>query len=562
MKHLLFIFIGTICFYTAHSQTTYYIAEDGDDSRSGQSRGQAFATITHAANSAKHGDTILVLAGTYTNETYGTLDVWKEEITALIANKTTDTEDYLVIKPIRANSVTLMGDGRFIFQIRNSNNIWVEGFTITGELKRIPLSFAKEYQFTYKDSLGAEQERIPSDWTKAEIEARTDLPDIDSANITRPPYFNTSGISINACHHIEIVNNTVSNMPGEGIRSFSSDFLTITDNTVFACSRRSSTGVHGLSVYKLNSEIDSKNANDEGVRVLIARNKVYGNFNKVFSWSELKTFVNPHFDEGKGITVQRSVPAMGWKKGIVRIENNIAYENGFSGIQINSGSRIEIVNNTCYENNMGTTSTADSDQHGISIQDANEILIANNIIQADSNLNNGLALKVSPNSGLTGAVVITKNIILGKVNNNAIDYIQRPVNRLPKFEDVENFDFSLSANSKAIDNADPNYSPATDFFQNPRDEAPDLGAIEFMNNTTSTNAMVPPPFKLYPNPTTHTLTVEGISFKRKEVTLYNAIGQDMTNYLKIRGNQIMLHALPAGIYFLTIQSLTKQIYKQ
>ncbi|MEO1450931.1 MAG: T9SS type A sorting domain-containing protein, partial [Bacteroidota bacterium] len=482
---------------SSFAQANYYVAPDGDDLNTGLTDTQAFSTITHAATIAMHGDTIWVLPGIYTNSTYQAgLDIWKNERTVDINNKTTTTANYLTIKPQTPNSVTLKGDGSFVFQIRNSNYIRIEGFQIVGEADNIPMSLAMQYQFTYKDSTGAILERIPPG---------TDVDDYGSLDlqvlkkISRPSYFNTSGISVNSSHHIEIVNNAVSKMPGEGIRSFKSDFLTIIRNTVSFCSGRSSTGVHGLSVYTLDSEIDPDNANFEGQRVLIAQNKVFQNFNELISWSEKKNTINAHIDEGKGITIQRCTEDYDWHKGIIRIENNIAYRNGFSGIQINSGTRVEILHNTCYENNYTSAIEGVGDQHGISVQDGNTILIANNIVQSDSTISNGKALKISNNSGQEGSIVVSDNLILGKMNGKAAGFAIQTQTFDPMFADTAGRDFTLLSGSPAIDAANPIYSVSHDFGSNARDGLPDFGAIEFIP-ATSIETLNSFSTNVFPNP--------------------------------------------------------------
>lgn len=82
---------------------------------------------------------------------------------------------------------------------------------------------------------------------------------------------------------------------------------TIIQNTVYDCSRRSSTGAHGLSLYTFNNNRDPQNRDFDGQRILITQNKVYKNFYELISWLSKKTFINPVIDEGKGITIQRSI---------------------------------------------------------------------------------------------------------------------------------------------------------------------------------------------------------------------------------------------------------------
>ena len=130
--------------------------------------------------------------------------------------------------------------------IRNSNYIKIEGFNIVGEVDNIDPADALYYQFTYKDANGNILERVPRGSTDAEIAAMT-LPIL--SNITRPTYYNTAGIMIGNSHHIDVLSNVVSKMPGEGIRAFDSDFLNIIGNEVSECTSSSPTGVHGLSVY-------------------------------------------------------------------------------------------------------------------------------------------------------------------------------------------------------------------------------------------------------------------------------------------------------------------------
>ncbi len=549
--------------YQGFAQSTYYVSTTGSDSLGGLEEEEAFATISYAVTVAQHGDTILVLPGTYTNASYGTIDVWKEERTVEIVNKTSSTGDYLVIKT-KEDTVTLLGDGNFVFQIRNSSYIRVEGFYIEGESENIPLPFAKQYQFTYRDSLKEERERISPEMADS-ISTIEDLTLDTLTNITRPTYFNTSGISVNASHHIDILNNTVSDMPGEGIRSFDSDFLTIVGNTVFNCSGRSSTGVHGLSIYTLNSSLDTANIDFEGQRVLIARNRVYGNVNELISWSALKNKITPHIDEGKGITIQRCIPrdTNGWNKGIIRIENNLSYRNGFSGIQVNSGSRIEIVNNTCYENNVSSIDSEEGDQHGISVQNGNDIVIANNIIQANPAISQGKgkALKVSNDSGESGFLTVTDNLILGNLNRRAESVSVNALDTIPLFVDEDGDDFSLQVNSPAIDAANVQYAPVGDFYSKDRGTSPDIGAIELVSIPLNREKNLLGKVRVFPNPTDNKLRIQGMNFNKNEVKIYNILGQDFTQTIEVEKNQLSLNKLPTGIYLLRVKSYVSKFYK-
>ncbi len=460
----------------------YYVSPTGSNDNNGKSTFTPFSTISYASTVASHGDKIYVMAGTYSNTSFSNtpIDVWSNESTVEILNKlTSDSNKYLIIKPLTPNTVTLKGNGVNIVLIRNSNNIKFEGFIIQGEASNITLSYAREYQFTYKDASGNILERVPRGSTDDQIAAMT-LPIL--SGITRPSYFNTSGIMVGNSHHVDVLNNVVNNMPGEGIRSFDSDFLNIIGNEVYSCSSRSATGVHGLSVYTANSSIDAANSTYSGIRILISKNKVYNNVNGLYSWSSTKTHIDPKIDEGKGITVQRCTPAYGWNDGIIRIENNIAYLNGFSGVHVNSGNRIEIINNTVYNNNITSATSGIGNAHGISVQDANDIIIANNIAQSYPVVASGNALNISANSGTSGYITVEKNLIYGTESSSFASNI---TGSSPLFVNPSTGDFSLQETSPAINAASNTYAPSTDYLGNTRSN-PDLGALEYVGPVTYT----------------------------------------------------------------------------
>ncbi len=556
LLYILFLFIvGNV-----DAQTNYFVGTNGSDTNDGLTQNTALETVTYAVTIASHGDTIYVLPGTYSNTTYGVIDVWKIERTIFINNKTTTSGDYLVIKPLIENAVILKGDGDFIIQIKNSNNIRFQGFQVEGESNNISLNFAKQYQFTYKDANGTVLERVPLGSTDAVIETLV-LPIL--INITRPTYFNTSGISVNSSHHIDIRNNTVYDMPGEGIRSFTSDYLNIINNEVYGCAKRSATGVHGLSVYTLNSNVDGNNSTTNDFRVFITNNIVHDNYNELYSWSAKKTFISTHIDEGKGITVQRSTPSYSWNYGKIKIQNNISYKNGFSGIHVNSGTGIEIINNTCYENNQTSLITNEGNSHGISIQDGNDILIANNIIISNPGINNGRALKISSNSGNSGFLNVTDNLIQGTLNPSALALAVNTSTLSPLFNNALNNNFNLQSNSPAIGLADASFSPTDDFYFNQRDSNPDLGAIEYVT-PLSNNELEFRTINIYPNPFIDRIIIEEV-LNFNEVSIFNVLGQNMINYISVitnsLGTEILTANLPNGMYVIKTKTFARKMYK-
>lgn len=455
-----FLFIAFVTGSAA--QTNYYVSNSGSNQNNGLAVATAFKTITYAATIANHGDTINVLAGTYVNGTYGIYDIWKNEQAVRINNKNSSSGNYLVIRPYQNQVVKLKGDGDFIFLIRNSSYIHVEGFEIEGEVNNIPIDSALKYQFTYKDSSGNIAERVPPG-TPPNVVDTMNFPLL--VNITRPSYFNTIGLLTQNSHHINIKRNIIHHLPGTGLRVFKGDYINITENEVHNSSRRSSSGNHGLVVHSSTS-IDNNN----DYKIFISRNKVYLNYNEIYSWSELKTRISAHIDEGKGISMQKNTVANGWIHGKIRIENNIAYKNGFSGLHSNEGIRIDFVNNTAYLNSVSYETNGSN--LGISVQDGDSIGIYNNISVADSV---GYAISIND----TTRIKIFNNLVFGRIDNE-VDLID--VNTIfadPKLVDTAHADFSLTAVSPAINAALASIAPVVDYTNVVR-SIPDIGAYEYL----------------------------------------------------------------------------------
>jgi len=505
-----------------------------DQTDFGLSPESPFQTIDYAVSFLTAGDTLNIMPGTYYNPTYGDGNYFKSQsdCTLFVNGLNGTSSQPIVIKAHTPNSVILKGDGLATVLIKNSSYIKLEGIETYGETENIPLSLALDEQFLYRDLDGNLQYRVPPNSTPEYVEQQV-LPALDPS-IDRPTYFNTHGIIVNNSNNIDVVNNLVHHMPGEGIRAVSSDYINIIGNEVHNCSRRSSTGVHGISLYTMQS-IDENDA----VKVVMAKNLVHHNYNEVYSWNETKTFINPHFDEGKGITVMRSTFARGWEHGKIRIENNIAYLNGFAGVQINEGERIEIFNNSLYFNSL----TGEGSQHGITAQNlSNDIKVYNNIVVIDQTLVGGRAVKVSDNSA---NIMIGDNIIIGTLDANSDAIDTNTIFEDPLYMDPINFDFSISENSPAVNSANVQFSPAEDFYSNTRDTTPDIGAIEF-NASLSSNQHDAKSFKIFPNPASSYIRVE-IQFKKAKV--YDIYGRKV---LESSDKIIDVTQLKTGVYLLSL----------
>jgi len=441
-----------------------YVSKVGSDVTGNGSINNPYKTLDKASTFLNPGDTLFVRGGIYANINFNNGDMWKDESTVRISNLNGTASKYIVIMPYNNESVTFKGDATFIFLIRTSAYVVIKDFEIYGEMQNIPLDTAIYYQFAYRSGTNTEPTlyRLPR-YTNTN---QSNLPNISAQTIYRPSKFNTHGFTIQSSHHIEVYNLHIHHMPGEGFRYGGSDYIKIIGNDIHDNAQRSSGGVHGISCYGLTS-ID---ANDS-VKILLARNKVYNNWQTYPSWSEQKTIFTAVIDEGKGMTVQRTnSTASNWLHGRIRFENNVTYNNGLSGIHINDGDRVDIVNNTCYKNSH----TGSGSNIGISVQGGNDVKVYNNIVEADLSFG-GYSISVGSVTGLD----VKYNLINGGLDPTLTLNATKSTKGVANFVDSANKDFHLQSTSLAINKGDTGYAPKNDYDNKIRDNKPDLGAYEY-----------------------------------------------------------------------------------
>ena len=455
-----------------------YISPTGvDNASSGLSATAPWKTLAYAGSRLLPGDTVYLMDGVHTNTSYSPTarNIWNAEKTAVLALVNGTAEAPITIRPMPGASPILRGDGDFILQLRKCSYIRVTGLVIEGEVERIPLSEARQYQFAYRVGTGTTVNyRLPAG-TNTDASG---LPDISSQKIVRPSAYNTIGLLVQDGVNITIENCEIRYCPGTGLRVDGGDYIQIRGNAIHNNSRRGASGNHGLVISSLASA-DTNN----GEKVVIEANRVFDNYNEVFSWSELKTFVTAKIDEGKGLSLQKITSGTGgWNNGRVVIRNNVTHGNGFSGVHLNQCERVDMFNNLSYENNRSYDGTG-AGNTGVSVSEGKDVRVYNNV---SVSVGKGFAFSVDAASS---NFVFGSNLAVGAVDPLVTAGGATVVSADNLFVNASAGDFRPRAGSPSIGAALASVAPARDFSGATRDANPDAGPYEY--NATVSGAVNP-----------------------------------------------------------------------
>lgn len=591
MKLKIIVFVSILLSIKCFSQTNLFVAVNGSDITGTGTISNPYKTIEKGALQAEvfiasnptTAVNVLVRAGLFRNPGFTTFSplsvsaydpqnigepIWKNSVTndsaVRLNNIDGNPNAWITIKPYNNESVVFEGDADVTFNIRNCSYLKIQGFEIKGIVDKIPLDLSWKYWGTYRyDNAGtwiygdrkldicatyslSNCSQIPP------IALTTDynyvgLSDISSLNVQRPNIFGGKGILVNLSNHIEISDCTIHHFPGGGLRVTGSDYINILRNKVHHNSSRASVGTHGLVIEGLDP--DSGN-NSATVKCLISGNTVYSNYNEIYSWVETKTICTTVIDEGKGIALLRTGSFNGFN-GIIRVENNITYDNGKSGIHANDVDDAIIINNTAFMN--GHTDLFNYDLSGgtnvgISIQSCDNIKITNNI----SVVPNGITppLKALSEGQNCTNYVVTNNLIFG---GGTSDFAGGYSVANPLFVNEDSLNFNLQATSPTINTGTTNLAPTNDFAGLARVGLPDIGAYEF-NPNLGTNNFETKNVVLFPNPVNAILNIKGIpEFKGIHPRLFDIIGDEIpiSGYLNSNNTiSIDVNNLIKGVYFI------------
>ncbi len=204
--------------------------------------------------------------------------------------------------------------------------------------------------------------------------------------------------------------------------------------------------------------------------------------------------------------------------------------------------------------------------HGISLLGANRCTIIHNTVIDPTPMvtPGGSWIRIddhkdgTPSSNcLVANNVANKFVVDGMEYNNIIFDTQEEYSE--NFQDYVNFDFNLIEGSILIDSADPDYSIPFDFELNQRDNSPDMGAYEYIFETSSifSSSKIKEHKKIYPNPFTDKISI--INFSPNDTILF----YDIQGKIIISGNlesvNQFLKTLNSGIYNIVLINGTNEI---
>ncbi len=292
-----------------------------------------------------------------------------------------------------------------------------------------------------------------------------------------------NGITIYESHHVEAVNNNIHDFGGSGIQGAYCDHVLIENNTVYNNAKYNPTQSSGISIWRAWAVDDAP-----GYHIVIRNNRSFGNTTITKNARNVNT-------DGSGIIIDDLWESKDGERYPHRtlIENNLAYDNGGSGVHIYKSSHIDVFNNTSYHNrhNEGVTGTFRGELYsnrskdtvwrnnigyanpGSGITEYNRAIFAhkaedavyeNNITYStDSNYTQSITLL---DSEPTEAYLMANNLI--GVN--------------PHFTDASNLDFSLKSESPAIDAGSDDIASLVDINYLTRTLGPvDIGAFEYFD---------------------------------------------------------------------------------
>jgi hypothetical protein len=409
---------------------TWYVSGTGNDRNPGTTRTEPFATLQHAADQTKPGDTVMVLNGTYTVPCPGcdVLDIGTSGAEAAP----------ITFQAYPGQSPVIDFKNGWTGINIKASYIVIKGFNVGGGRALVTLAYAEANAKNLNDYLT-----------------------------------NANGIIVGCggsqtYSHVTIENNVVHDSPGGGIATCYADYITIRHNATYLNAFWSPYANSGISIWEMRDTDNNTEYKNFIIGNLSYRNREYIPFYSV-----------GRITDGNGIIVDDNKNSQSTNVAYVGrtlVANNISYLNGGSGIHAYSSAHVDIVFNTTYENNQ--TPTLNEGQ--IFSNAGTDVNILNNILYASPNDT------YYTNWGNASNVVYDYNLLYSTTpaaGKKGLAPGPHDIVANPLLTGPANFVFTLQADSPAIGSASPTDAPATDFAGNPRPTPGtgyDRGALQYV----------------------------------------------------------------------------------
>lgn len=431
-----------------YASPSYYISASGNDKNDGRSEKTAFANPQKALDIAKPGDIILLMSGTYNGVEKQTAVA--NFISSGLPAMWITLKNYPGHKPIifcngKDGVRIAQGNARSYSNAPTLSYLEVRGLYIKG------------------NSLEVLQQKHPELGTSTPITETTGI-NIDGSYSPTRMY-----------HHLRVVDCVTEYCGADGIYVDYSDYVAIENNIMrYNCYTSVHWCMSGLTVMHY-ADFDKV---DNVTKIVVRGNQCYSNQCKTYKTSGPYKIYN-----GNGMLFDAS-----WEAylapdsylGRTLVQNNLVYGNGGGGIQMWGAHRIDVVNNTIYQNGI----TPELKWGNLGFDYCDDIRVINNLVIALPD--RPLDFWMESHTDVSSNILRANNLYFGGIRPNIKgfgDIVADPLFVNPSLDPLV-ADFRLKAVSPAIKSGCNNIEsmPIIDLFSKFRvveNVSIDRGAIKF-----------------------------------------------------------------------------------